>query len=182
MSQTADGYVIHEGCDHIFFIGFSGAGKSTIARNIGKMFHRRYVDTDKMVELAMGKSVASIFDSAGEEAFRREETAALRRLKRYKSLLVSCGGGIVERPENLDLMHRMGFIVYLDGDLEDSLRQIQRFDKRPDFDGIDEAEELFEHRRPLYSTAADCTIDIRGKSFAEVADTAASILWEYGLL
>lgn len=38
------------GCDHVFFIGFLGAGKSTLARNLGGMFNRRFVDTDRMVE------------------------------------------------------------------------------------------------------------------------------------
>ena len=38
------------GCDHIFFVGFLGAGKSTLARNLGHMFNRRYVDTDRLVE------------------------------------------------------------------------------------------------------------------------------------
>ena len=37
------------GCDHIFFIGFLGAGKSTLARNVGTMFKRRFIDTDRLV-------------------------------------------------------------------------------------------------------------------------------------
>ena len=40
---------IKHGCDHIFFIGFLGAGKSTLARNVGNMFKRRFIDTDRLV-------------------------------------------------------------------------------------------------------------------------------------
>ena len=40
----------HHGCDHVFFIGFLGAGKTTVARNLGNMFHRSFVDVDHMVE------------------------------------------------------------------------------------------------------------------------------------
>ncbi len=126
-----------EGCDHLFFVGFLGAGKSTLARNLGSLFHRPHVDTDRLVERALGASVAQIFAREGEGRFREAETAQLRKLAARKSLLVSCGGGIVERPENCELMHEMGVVVFLDGDLADSLRQIQRPDLRPDL-GSDE--------------------------------------------
>ena len=132
------------GCDHIFFIGFLGAGKSTLARNVGPMFKRRFVDTDR--------------------------------------LLVSCGGGIVETPVNIELMHQMGTCVYLEGDFEDSIRQIRRSDTRPDFRSPEHASQLFEHRRPLYRQAADLTLDIRNKSFEDVSYLCAEMLLERGLL
>lgn len=180
--QEGPGYVVHEGCDHIFFVGFLGAGKSTLARNLGSLFHRRHVDTDRLVERALGRSVSEVFATAGEEAFRDAETAALRRLERGKSLLVSCGGGIVERPVNCELMHRMGVVVYLDGDLSDSLRQIRCPERRPDLGSASHAAKVYRHRRPLYERCADITIDIRDKSFEQVAGEAGRVLWEKGLL
>jgi adenylate kinase family enzyme len=66
--------VTHEGCDHIFFVGFLGAGKSTLARNLGKLYRRAYVDTDRMAERLMCKSVVECFEQDGEEAFRDAET------------------------------------------------------------------------------------------------------------
>ena len=94
---------------------------------------------------------------------------------------MSCGGGIVERSENSRLMRKMGVIVYLDGDLQDSLRQIQHPEKRPDL-GSANARELFERRRPLFWSAADYVIDIRNKSFEQVAEDAGRLLWAEGLL
>ena len=176
-----EGYVTHEGCDHIFFVGFLGAGKSTLARNLGRLYHRTYVDTDRMAERMMCKSVRECFEQDGESAFREVETSVLKRLKLEKSLLVSCGGGIVERPCNCDLMHEMGVIVFLDGDLDDSLRQIQHPEKRPDFDPRS-VRELYERRRPLFTHSADYVIDIRNKDFEQVADDAGRLLWEEGLL
>ncbi|MDM8300557.1 shikimate kinase [Collinsella tanakaei] len=170
------------GCDHIFFIGFLGAGKSTLARNLGKMFNRRYVDTDRMVERCCGQSVTKIFATRGEHAFRVLETDALRSLRSERSLLVSCGGGIVETPCNIELMHEMGYCVYLDGDIDDSLRQIRRRDTRPDFKSESHAVELLEHRRPLYLQAADFTVDIRGRGFTDVSYDCAEMLLECGLL
>lgn len=178
----AQGYVVHEGCDHLFFIGFLGAGKSTLARNLGRLFHRSYTDTDRLVERLACKTVSQIFAEDGEEAFRQGEERALRELRRRKSLLVSCGGGIVERSACCALMHDMGTVVWLDGDLEDSLRQIQHPEKRPDLGTVEEALALYHHRRPLYEREADLTIDIRNKTFEQVACEAGNLLWERGLL
>ena len=170
------------GCDHLFFIGFLGAGKSTLARNLGGMFNRRFVDTDRLVERRSGRTVREIFEREGEGRFRVLETQALATLSGERSLLVSCGGGIVETPENIELMHEMGYCVYLDGDIGDSLRQIRRSDTRPDFRSAEHAAGLLEHRRPLYRRAADLTVDIRGKSFTEVSYAVAEMLLERGLL
>ena len=175
------GYITHEGCDHIFFVGFLGAGKSTLARNLGRLYHRTYVDTDRMAERIMCKSVADCFAEDGEDAFRDVETTVLENLRAQKSLLVSCGGGIVERECNLGLMHEMGVVVFLDGDLQDSLRQIQHPEKRPDLE-MGDVRELYDRRRPLFKRTADYVIDIRNKSFDQVADDAGCLLWEEGLL
>ena len=178
----ADARVPKRGCDHIFFVGFLGAGKSTLARNLGEMFHRRYIDTDRMVERRWGKSVTKTFRTEGEASFRRKETEMLASLSSERSLLVSCGGGIIETPRNIELIHEMGYCVYLDGDLGDSLRQIRRADTRPDFRSPRHARRLLAHRRPLYRQAADFTVDIRGKTFTEVSYIVAELLLERGLL
>lgn len=172
----------HYGCDHIFFIGFLGAGKTTVARNIGNMFKREFVDVDRLVEREFHASVTEIFERYGEEAFRTAETRALESLKIRTSLLVSCGGGIIERDENAELMKEMGRVVYLEGTLDDSLAQIKRPDKRPDLGDFDHAQQLFEHRKPLYIAASDYRITISGKTFEDVANEAAGLLWERGLL
>lgn len=182
MLSGESGYVVHEGCDHIFFVGFLGAGKTTLARNLGELFNRPHVDTDRLVERLLGKSVSQVFAEDGEEAFRDAETEELRSLAARKSLLVSCGGGIVERPENTELMHEMGVIVYLDGDLADSLRQIRCPERRPDLGSADHAAIVYAHRRPLYESAADITIDIRNQTFEQVALESGRLLWERGLL
>lgn len=173
---------VKRGCDHIFIVGFLGAGKSTLARNLGRMFNRRFVDTDRIVERRCGRSVTQIFESEGEQRFRELETSALVSLRSERSLLVSCGGGIVETPRNIDLIHEMGYCVYLEGDIDDSLRQIRRCDTRPDFRSPQHAARLLEHRRPLYRKAADFTLDIRGRSFEDVSYSCAELLLERGLL
>ena len=172
----------HPGCDHVFFIGFLGAGKTTVARNLGNMFHRDFVDVDRMVERDLHASVSRIFETRGEAAFREAETRSLESLRDKRSLLVSCGGGVIESEENARIMREMGSIVYLDGTLEDSLRQIRRPDKRPDLGDAEHARALYAHRRPLYEAACDYRVIISGKTFEEVAYEVGALLWEKGLL
>ena len=181
-ASPAPGSDVRRGCDHVFFIGFLGAGKTTVARNLGNMFHRSFVDVDRMVERELHASVTKIFATRGEEGFREAETEALRSLANRRSLLVSCGGGIIERPENARIMHELGKVVYLDGTLEDSLRQIRRPDKRPDLGDREHARALYAHRRPLYEQACDYRVCISGKTFEEVAYEVGGLLWERGLL
>ena len=79
-------------------------------------------------------------------------------------------------------MHQMGTIVFLDGDLEDSLRQIRHPELRPDFRCAKDAGELYRYRYPLYQREADLTLDIRNKTFDQVCSMAGALLWEEGLL
>lgn len=176
------GVIEHEGCDHILFVGFSGAGKSTVTRNLGAMFNRRHVDLDRLVERAMHASLPNVWHTQGEGAFRAEETLALEGLLREKSLLVACGGGTVEVPRNRVLLHELGSVVFLDGTFEDSLAQMRSLRRRPDLGGLAEAARVYERRRPLYEEVCDYRVSITGKSFEEVACDCAELLWEKGLL
>ena len=94
-----------------------GRGQIDARAHVGTMFKRRFIDTDRLVVRRCGKSVTEIFETEGEDRFRELETSALRSLQSERSLLVSCGGGIVETPVNIELMHEMGTCVYLEGDL-----------------------------------------------------------------
>ena len=85
------------GCDHIFFIGFLGAGKSTLARNFRERCSMvEFVDTDRLVERQEGSSVTKIFQERGEERFECWRPASWSRSRGERSLLVGCGGGIIE--------------------------------------------------------------------------------------
>lgn len=182
--ELQPGVVVHRGCDHIFFIGFLGSGKTTLARNIGTLFGRSFCDIDRMVERSMHASIDQIFEKHGEQAFRNQELLELKKLMTRKSLLVSSGSGIVEHPQSRALMKQIGVVVFLDGALEDSLRQIQRADRRPDMGSgtHEELKALYNKRRPLYEQLADITISIRNKDFSEVAQEASKDLWDAGLL
>lgn len=170
-------------CDHIFFIGFMGAGKSTLARTLGTMFGRRFCDTDRLVIARTGSSIKKIFADKGEAYFRERETSVIESLSLERSLLVSCGGGVIVRPENVELMRAMGHVVFLDISVDGALAHITNRSERPLLgDTREQTAALHAQRRPQYLAAAHTVVDINGKDFQEVAHEVGALLVEMGLL
>ena len=98
---------------NIFFIGFMGSGKTTVSAAFGKAYHRPVMELDEEIEAREGRSVRQIFEESGEEYFRDWETRMLREITAGHGTIVSCGGGIVIREENIRTMKQNGFIVLL---------------------------------------------------------------------
>lgn len=175
-------YVQHDGCDHIFFIGYPGIGKTTVVKNLGAMFGRGFADTDKMMEASCGKGVGQIFAEGGVERLRKSEEHVLRLLKQKKSLLVSCGGTLVLSQEACKAMHEMGTVVYLEGTLDSCFAQIRSLERRPEIATSEQAHALYKKLCPIYEATCDVRINVDNKTFDEVADECAATLWEMGLL
>ena len=79
--------------DHIFLIGLSGSGKSTVGRLLAERLGRPFVDTDALIEEAAGQSIPAIFRERGEAAFRELEARALARAARSGAAVIATGGG-----------------------------------------------------------------------------------------
>ncbi len=105
--------VVGELARPVFFVGFMGAGKTSVARRLARTCGVASVDMDTYLERREGKRVKEIFAQMGEDGFRAIETDVLRELAGKEPLLVSCGGGVVERDENRAILRDAGFVVYL---------------------------------------------------------------------
>ena len=105
--------VVGELARPVFFVGFMGAGKTSVARRLARTCGVASVDMDTYLERREGKRVKEIFAQAGEDGFRAIETDVLRELAGKEPLLVSCGGGVVKRDENRAILRDAGFVVYL---------------------------------------------------------------------
>lgn len=117
---------------HIAFIGFMGAGKSTIARRIAEHYGLNLVDTDSAIEQEEGMSVTEIFKQKGEGYFRQRETEMLTHaLESSTPSVVACGGGAVTMPENRRLLERYACVVYLTIQLEQAIARFDDYASRP---------------------------------------------------
>uniref|UniRef100_A0A7N0TX07 shikimate kinase n=1 Tax=Kalanchoe fedtschenkoi TaxID=63787 RepID=A0A7N0TX07_KALFE len=116
----------------IYLVGMMGAGKTTVGRVLSDVLGYSFCDSDKLVEQAVGASVAEIFEMYGEEHFRDKESEELENLSMMKRLVVSTGGGAVVRPINWINMQK-GITVWIDVPLEALARRIAAVgtDSRP---------------------------------------------------
>ena len=145
---------------HIFIIGMPGCGKSSLGRKVASTMGLTYVDTDARIEQAAGCPVTQIFEKYGEAAFRAAETNVLIQLTREPGSLVSTGGGMVMRPENLAIMRNHGIILLVDRPLEEIMGDI-KLNRRPMLaaKGLPEVERLYHERIDTYRAAADVVLD-----------------------
>ena len=82
---------------NIYLTGFMGTGKSSVAAFLSSLTGLETAEMDALIVAQEGRSIAEIFDSEGEEAFRGIESALLRKLAETGGFIVSCGGGAVLR-------------------------------------------------------------------------------------
>ncbi len=167
----------------VFFIGFMGAGKSTIARRLARLCRVSSLDLDTYIERSCGKKVREVFAEEGEEAFRQLEVDALREVAAMASpMLVSCGGGVITTPEAREALQELGFTVLLDVDADEAACRISDKSTRPLFQDTQAARELCQARKPLYAEAAAAVIDTKGKDVFRITCEVRDLLVKEGIL
>jgi len=154
-------------------IGFMGTGKSFVGKVLEQ--HTGFVrfDTDEIISSRLKMPIEKIFLTHDEEHFRDLETETLRSLSAEEPAIIVTGGGIVLRSENVDLLKRLGAVVWLDADEATLRTRIHRLSDRPLLQTANpEAtlSELLEAREPLYRNAADLRVDISQKNPEQIAE------------
>ena len=166
----------------VFLVGFMGAGKTSIARKLARMYRVASVDMDTYLERREGRRIRDIFAAEGEDVFRDIETDVLRELAHKDPLLISCGGGVVLRPENRELMNEQGFSVYLHVTADEAASRISDVSSRPLFQDVESARQRCLDRMPLYQDVADACVDTSGRNIISIANEVGQLLEKEGVL
>ena len=166
----------------VFFVGFMGAGKTSVARKLARNAGVVSIDMDTYIERRCDCKVSDIFASSGEEGFRAIETDVLRELAEGEPRLVSCGGGVVLSSENRAILKERGFVVYLYVTAAEAASRISDTSTRPLFGDLEQAQRVIEGRLAYYDEVADVTIDTLGRGTASIAREAFSCLVKAGVL
>lgn len=141
----------------IYLVGFMACGKTVIGRRLADRLGWRFADTDADVEAATGLTVAQIFDTRGEEEFRKLEAEAIRRrvhmIQTGKPMVVALGGGAFGQQANYELVENNGVTIWLDCPLAVIRRRLQDPSSRPLARDPDKLEVLYYTRRESYARA-----------------------------
>ena len=150
-------------------LGFMGAGKSTIARELDP----NYIDMDVLIEKRIGMSIAEFFAEKGEGAFRQIESEVLAELLKTEQV-VSTGGGVVISQRNRDLLKTNSDNIYLKADFETLYQRISadKNNQRPLFlsKTKEELQKIFQERESWYEEVASKVVDVTRLSPEEIAE------------
>lgn len=158
---------------HIFLIGFMGAGKSTVAKELQMKTNRPLIEMDERIVKEQGRSINDIFEKEGEETFRKIESELVETILTEEDSIVSCGGGVVVRQVNVDNMKKNGAIIFLTATPQTVYDRVKGGKDRPILNGnmnVEYIASLMEKRRNAYEQAADAKVATDGKSVEEICN------------
>lgn len=166
--------------ESVLLVGFMGAGKTTVGRELARVLQWSFYDLDALIEGRTGRTVPALFAEQGESAFRKLETQALRELFEMledEPAVVALGGGAFAQEANRQIIRdHSASVVHLEVGLEEALRRCAAAPGyRPLLSGRAQVTLLYEERLPFYGTA-DLGVVTDGKSPVAVAQQIAAIL------
>jgi shikimate kinase len=151
-------------------IGFMGSGKTTIGNALSQKYSLRWVDLDQEIEKVEGKPISEIFKENGEDYFRQKEHEVLQIFlqKPYK-MIISTGGGIVERENNLELLIHQD-TVFLQWDFDTLYQRVAKDPARPLAKTYEQLHTLYEKRLPRYKKIAKKVIECDNLTIQQIID------------
>lgn len=157
---------------NIVLTGFMGTGKTSVAKQLSNMLGMKVVDMDTEIEKTQGMSINEVFGKHGEHYFRDAETEMAQTVSTMEHVIISTGGGVVLRPENIEYLRKNGVVICLMASPETILKRTSSSDERPLLkvdDPLGKITEMLEMRKPFYNNA-DLMIDTEEKSPRQVAE------------
>lgn len=158
--------------NNLFLIGPMGAGKSAVGRQLARMLHLDFVDSDDEIESRTGVDIPFIFEKEGEEGFRKREARVIDDLSQLEGIVLATGGGAVSNAESRNRLGARGFVIYLYTSVKQQLERTNRGRERPMLENGDPTEvleQLMAERDPLYREIADLIINTDGRRVQTVA-------------
>ncbi len=132
-----------------------GSGKSSIGSLVAKKLQLNFIDIDNEIETELGLSIKKIFETKGENYFRKfEEKITLKKLK-LKPAVISLGGGAFTNRNIRKEIIKNHLSFWLNWSDEILVNRIKNSKKRPLVSNASENEiiDLIKKRSNIYSKA-----------------------------
>ena len=165
---------------NIVLIGYRGTGKSVVGEIVAKRLGMQCVATDARIVEKAGMSIPEIVEKHGWPAFRDLESEQAREVAKLDNVVVDTGGGIIERPENVEALRANAVVIWLKASVDAIVSRIQHGNQRPSLTGgksfTEEVAEVLERRTPKYHAAAQYEIDTDELTAEEVGERVVEIV------
>lgn len=163
-------------------IGFMGVGKTTVSKVLSKELNMPEVDMDAYIVKREKMEISDMFETYGEQYFRKVETDCLIEIQKEKGRIVSCGGGVVVKDENIEYMKAGGVILLLTATPRTVYERVKDSTNRPILNGhmnVEYIEELMNKRKARYLEVADIVISTDNKNVREIVGEIKTKLSEF---
>jgi len=157
----------------ISLIGMTGVGKTKVGQALADKLNYDFLDLDFIITEKTKKNPSEIFSLYGEETFREIESAELENIfeNYHKNLILSCGGGVILKEKNREILKKNSFVVWLLRPVCEIIKNDEIL-KRPPINGdINNYIELLKKREPLYSQTGDLKLE-----YTDVAEAVGIII------
>ncbi len=154
-------------------IGFMGTGKTSVGKLLSSKLNTKFIDMDNEIEKREQKTISNIFKDCGEDYFRQLESNLLKELLKEDNIVISTGGGIITKQENIEILKEEKRVIFLDASVEKIQKNVSKeIDTRPllkESKNIYETiNNLLEKRLYQYNNISDIKISINDKNINEV--------------
>jgi shikimate kinase len=164
---------------NIVLIGYRGTGKSVVGELLAQKLNRETISMDAEIVKKAGITIPEFVEQNGWPKFRDLETEVARELAERDNIIVDCGGGIIERQENIPALRTNGVIFWLQASVDVIVSRIADGTERPALiEGksfTEEVAEVLDRRIPLYSEAAQHIVNTDNMTPEQVTDSILAI-------
>lgn len=116
----------------VFLIGYMGAGKSRLGKELAEALNLPFMDSDAQIEQKEGKNITEIFRTKGEAYFRQKEAEFVRALAKKNAFVCATGGGLPCFHNLMQELNEIGTTIYLKNNAETLAKRLRKeTDKRP---------------------------------------------------
>lgn len=154
--------------NNVVLIGMPGCGKTTIGKTLSEKIKMKFIDADEYIEQTQKMSIPDIFKD-GEEVFRNIESEIVLELSDMDNIVISTGGGVIKRKENMTALSKRGIIVFINRSLSKIMSDVDTETRPLLKDGKEKLKKLYTERFDLYKGYCDFEV-INDKSIEKVIE------------